>query len=181
MCVPQLILSVRNNTNLLCNRKGDLVGGTWTEAVSLWSTLLSLFVGKSEFRRGCCCLRTSTLGPARDIYIYETCMLKWCVFQSMCSELTWSMSIDSCRWRDFSDGFVPFSGQELHSENHHVISFIHTHTHKWFLCLHVFHIALRSLPWDGNNNLYGRPKPPARSALGGGQRRRTHPHGGNQT
>lgn len=49
--------------DLLCSLKGDLVGGTRADAVSLWTALLSLFGDGSEFNLGCCCLKTSTLYP----------------------------------------------------------------------------------------------------------------------
>lgn len=42
-------------------------------------------------------------------------------------------------------------------------------------------MLVRSLPWHSNNNSYSCPKAPARPALGGEQRRGTHPHSGNQT
>ncbi len=53
----------------MCNLKGDLVGGTRADTVSLWTALLSLFGGESKFNLGCCCLKTSGLGPVRDIKI----------------------------------------------------------------------------------------------------------------
>lgn len=43
----------------------------------------------------------------------------------MSTELTWSVPIDSCGQRQSPDGFVPFPGQELHSEKQDMISFIH--------------------------------------------------------
>lgn len=46
--------------NLLCNLKGDLLGGTRADTVSL-------FGGESEFDLGCCCLKTSALDPVIDI------------------------------------------------------------------------------------------------------------------
>lgn len=58
-------------------------------------------------------------------------------FQTMCSQLTWSMSSHSCRWWKPFDGFMPFSGQELHSVNNDMISFIHTHTHAGMCFLYL--------------------------------------------
>lgn len=40
------------------------------------------------------------------------------------AELTWSVPVDSCGQRQPPDGFVPFPGQELHSEKQHMIRFI---------------------------------------------------------
>ena len=58
--------------NLLCNLKGDFLGGTRADTVSLWTELLSLFGGDSKCILGCCCLKTSALGPVRDIKITIT-------------------------------------------------------------------------------------------------------------
>lgn len=49
--------------DLWCNLKGDLVGGTRADTVSRWTPLPSLFGSEAEFNLGCCCLKTSTLGP----------------------------------------------------------------------------------------------------------------------
>lgn len=54
------LLKKKRGTNLLCNLKGDLVGGTR-------AAMASLLGGESAIIRGCCCLKTSTLLPARDI------------------------------------------------------------------------------------------------------------------
>lgn len=53
----------KKGTNLLCNLKGDLIGGTS-------AAMASLFVGDSVNIRGCCCLKTSTLFPAKYYNIY---------------------------------------------------------------------------------------------------------------
>lgn len=60
---------IARGTNLWCNLKGDLVGGTRADTVSRWTPLLSLFGSEAEFNLGCCCLKTSTLGPRREIQI----------------------------------------------------------------------------------------------------------------
>lgn len=55
----------RRVPNLLCSLKGDLLGGTRADTVSL-------FGGESEFDLGCCCLKTSALGPVIDTMIKDT-------------------------------------------------------------------------------------------------------------
>ena len=47
---------LKRGPDLLCNLKGDLLGGTRADTVSL-------FGGESEIDLGCCCLKTSVLGP----------------------------------------------------------------------------------------------------------------------
>lgn len=77
ICMPSLPFHNLNqyllyrSTHLLCNLKGDLVGGTRADTGSLWLVQPSLFGGESEFVLGCCCLKTSTLGPTRDILIRD--------------------------------------------------------------------------------------------------------------
>lgn len=103
--------------NLLFNLKGDLLGGTREETVSLWPALLSLFGGESEFDLGCCCLKTSALDPVIDVQSHPPTHTNSHVMhverkmnEKKFSELTCSMPIDSPRHRHPSDGSLPFPG-----------------------------------------------------------------------